>query len=163
MRRQPHESRPDGAGQKIRLKRKKPTTQQRKRYPFQNSARLFDLVRSGGLRSLPFGPTRCRPWMQWQSLVLSTARRTDWSGPFGRNSHQTHLRLPRPGRATHGNPCVVPREGMIREQSPLKRTIATSRCNDDRNESTSININNIPRTNDDHQKHAATQSVTRTY
>jgi hypothetical protein len=67
-------------------------------------------------------------------LILSQpARRVEWSGHRVRNSHQINLHLPRPGRASHG-----PRERYLAKECvgsnrALKRTIATSRRDDNLN------------------------------
>ena len=65
----------------------------------QNSARLFDLSCLGNLRSLPFGPTRIRPWMQRLRPAMVEARPHDALNGVAltaRNSHQINPHLPRP-------------------------------------------------------------------
>ena len=82
----------------------------------------------------------------------STARRSDWSGPFGRNSHtdksaSAHDRAELLTDAVSG----TLRRNVLGAIAPLKRTIATSRRNDNRNESRPSTINHMS-TNNDHQK-----------
>jgi len=78
----------------------------------QEGAGFGPVVRSeppcGGLRSLPFGPTRVGPWMRRPGRARAQARRhvaLDGVALTARNSHQIrpHLPGPFPGRAAHGS------------------------------------------------------------
>ena len=67
--------------------------------------RLFDpSCPRHSLRSLPFGPTRGGPWMQWLPPEMVEAGQHDAVNGVAltvRNSHLINPRLPLQGRATH--------------------------------------------------------------
>ncbi len=96
------------------------------------------------LRSLPFELTRVSPSMRWPKAKTSMGSASQHDAPDGvartvRNSHLDKSASAKTGQSCSRNPCAVPREGMCWEQSRLKRTIATSRSDDSRDESTSDN------------------------
>ena len=127
--------RPDGAGQKIRLKKRKP--QQRKREgDTRSKIRQGCSVRSAVADRDPsrLGQLDVVIGCSGRAKFPSTARAHDWSGPFGRNSHSD-----KSASATTRQSCSrKPVRGTSRRNDSgaiaLKRTIATSRCNDNRNE-----------------------------
>jgi hypothetical protein len=88
----------------------------------------------GDSRSLPYGSTRGGPWM-WP-LKRQTSQphdALDGVAPTVRNSHQTNPRLPSTAELIMLGVIGTPRRNVLGAIA-LKRTIATSRCNDNRDE-----------------------------
>jgi hypothetical protein len=88
----------------------------------------------GNSRSLPYGSTRGGPWM-WP-LKRQTSQphdALDGVAPTVRNSHQTNPRLPSRAELIMLGVIGTPRRNVLGAIA-LKRTIATSRCNDNRDE-----------------------------
>jgi hypothetical protein len=91
-------------------------------------------VASGNLRSLPYGPTRGGPWMwRLEAIQASSHDAVDGVAPTVRNSHQTNPRLPSRAELIMLGVIGAPRRNVLGAIA-LKRTIATSRCNDNRDE-----------------------------
>src|SRR5438128_1298198 len=101
------------------------------------SARLFDLsCPKGNLRSLPFGPTRMGPWMRPPRPATVEARRHDALNGVAlkvRNSQ-----LDKSASAPAAELFTVTANGTSRRNVlgaiALKRSIATSRSDDNRDE-----------------------------
>src|SRR5579862_2149687 len=107
-----------------------------------NESELVPVVRSKlpcNLRSLPFGPTRIRPWMRRLRSTKADARPHDALNGVAltaRNSHQINPHLPHqlPGRAARGYRERYLAKECFGSNRLLKRTIATSRSDDNRDE-----------------------------
>lgn len=86
----------------------------------------------GNSRSLPYGPTRGGPWMwRLEAIQASSHDAVDGVAPTVRNSHQTNPRLPSRAELIMLSVIGTPRRNVLGAIA-LKRTIATSRCNDNR-------------------------------
>jgi hypothetical protein len=91
-------------------------------------------VASGNSRSLPYGPTRGGPWMwRLEAIQASSHDAVDGVAPTVRNSHQTNPRLPSRAELIMLGVIGAPRRNVLGAIA-WKRTIATSRCNDNRDE-----------------------------
>ena len=95
-------------------------------------AKIRPVVRSGlpcNLRSLPSGPTRGRTVdaALRQEIAKPAARCSVWSGPYGEEFAPDKYASAAMRQSCSRLSRAVPCEGMCWEQSPLKRTIATSR------------------------------------
>ena len=91
-------------------------------------------VAYGNSRSLPFGPTRGGPWMwRLEAIQASSHDALDGVAPTVRNSHQTNPRLPSRAELIMLGVSGTSRRNVLGAIA-LKRTIATSRCNDNRDE-----------------------------
>ena len=91
-------------------------------------------VASGNSRSLPYGPTRGGPWMwRLEAIQASSHDALDGVAPTVRNSHQTNPRLPSRAELIVLRVIGAPRRNVLGAIA-WKRTIATSRCNDNRDE-----------------------------
>jgi len=91
-------------------------------------------VADGNSRSLPYGPTRGGPWMwRLEAIQASSHDALDGVAPTVRNSHQTNPRLPSRAELIMLGVIGTPRRNVLGAIA-LKRTIATSRCNDNRDE-----------------------------
>jgi hypothetical protein len=88
----------------------------------------------GNSRSLPYGPTRGGPWMwRLEAIQASSHDAVDGVAPTVRNSHQTNPRLPSRAELIMLGVIGTPRRNVLGAIA-MKRTIATSRCNDNRDE-----------------------------
>ena len=88
----------------------------------------------GNSRSLPYGPTRGGPWMwRLEAIQASSHDALDGVAPTVRNSHQTNPRLPSRAELIMLGVIGTPRRNVLGAIA-MKRTIATSRCNDNRDE-----------------------------
>jgi hypothetical protein len=91
-------------------------------------------VADGNSRSLPYGPTRGGPWMwRLEAIQASSHDALDGVAPTVRNSHQTNPRLPSKAELIMLGVIGTPRRNVLGAIA-MKRTIATSRCNDNRDE-----------------------------
>jgi len=91
-------------------------------------------VADGNSRSLPYGPTRGGPWMwRLEAIQASSHDALDGVAPTVRNSHQTNPRLPSRAELIMLGVIGTPRRNVLGAIA-WKRTIATSRCNDNRDE-----------------------------
>jgi hypothetical protein len=91
-------------------------------------------VADGNSRSLPSGPTRGGPWMwRLEAIQASSHDAVDGVAPTVRNSHQTNPRLPSRAELIMLGVIGAPRRNVLGAIA-WKRTIATSRCNDNRDE-----------------------------
>lgn len=91
-------------------------------------------VADGNSRSLPYRPTRGGPWMwRLEAIQASSHDAVDGVTPTVRNSHQTNPRLPSRAELIMLGVIGAPRRNVLGAIA-LKRTIATSRCNDNRDE-----------------------------
>jgi len=91
-------------------------------------------VADGNSRSLPYGPTRGGPWMwRLEAIQASSHDALDGVAPTVRNSHQTNPRLPSRAELIMLGVIGTPRRNVLGAIA-MKRTIATSRCNDNRDE-----------------------------
>ena len=91
-------------------------------------------VASGNSRSLPYGSTRGGPWMwRLEAIQASSHDAVDGVAPTVRNSHQTNPRLPSRAELIMLGVIGAPRRNVLGAIA-WKRTIATSRCNDNRDE-----------------------------
>ena len=91
-------------------------------------------VADGNSRSLPYGPTRGGPWMwRLEAIQASSHDALDGVAPTVRNSHQTNPRLPSRAELIMLGVIGAPRRNVLGAIA-WKRTIATSRCNDNRDE-----------------------------
>ena len=91
-------------------------------------------VASGNSRSLPYGSTRGGPWMwRLEAIQASSHDAVDGVAPTVRNSHQTNPRLPSRAELIMLGVIGTPRRNVLGAIA-MKRTIATSRCNDNRDE-----------------------------
>ena len=91
-------------------------------------------VADGNSRSLPYGPTRGGPWMwRLEAIQASSHDAVDGVAPTVRNSHQTNPRLPSRAELIMLGVIGAPRRNVLGAIA-WKRTIATSRCNDNRDE-----------------------------
>ena len=91
-------------------------------------------VADGNSRSLPYGPTRGGPWMwRLEAIQASSHDALDGVAPTVRNSHQTNPRLPSRAEPIMLGVIGAPRRNVLGAIA-WKRTIATSRCNDNRDE-----------------------------
>ena len=89
---------------------------------------------SGNSRSLPYGSTRGGPWMwRLEAIQASSHDAVDGVAPTVRNSHQTNPRLPSRAELIMLGVIGTPRRNVLGAIA-MKRTIATSRCNDNRDE-----------------------------
>ena len=80
-----------------------------------------------------------------QTFLASQHDALDGVAPAVRNSHQINQRLPKTGRASHAWRERYLAKECFGSNRALTRTIATSRCNDDRHESHQYTVN-IPTT-----------------
>ena len=88
----------------------------------------------GNSRSLPYGSTRGGPWMwRLEAIQASSHDALDGVAPTVRNSHQTNPRLPSRAELIMLGVIGTPRRNVLGAIA-MKRTIATSRCNDNRDE-----------------------------
>jgi len=96
-------------------------------------------VAIGNLRSLPFGPTRHRPWMRRLQPERAEVRphvAVNGVALTARNSHQINPHLPskNPGRAAHGDREQSLAKEWFGSNRLLQRTIATSRSDGNRDD-----------------------------
>src|ERR1700687_4123770 len=88
----------------------------------------------GNSRSLPYGSTRGGPWMwRLEAIQASSHDALDGVAPTVRNSQQTNPRLPSRAELIMLGVIGTPRRNVLGAIA-MKRTIATSRCNDNRDE-----------------------------
>jgi hypothetical protein len=105
-------------------------TPQKPRFVSGCSIRVAD----GNSRSLPYRPTRGGPWMwRLEAIQASSHDAVDGVAPTVRNSHQTNPRLPSRAELIMLGVIGAPRRNVLGAIA-WKRTIATSRCNDNRDE-----------------------------
>ena len=99
-----------------------------------SSAVVRSELPSGNSRSLPYGSTRGGPWMwRLEAIQASSHDALDGVAPTVRNSHQTNPRLPSRAELIMLGVIGTPRRNVLGAIA-MKRTIATSRCNDNRDE-----------------------------
>ena len=96
---------------------------------------------------------RCGDWSAARADRTTTF---GWCGPFGEEFAPDIYASATTMQSCWRQPPAVPREGMCREQSRTTRTIATSRCDDDRAEPK-------PRASKDKTKHTGTRKQAKTH